>query len=162
MTRYYPTLGFDPAPGDVGVVQNLHETVSRVAGQLGSAHGALSRLGRSDGVWQGQAAQAFARRVGELPKHLADGENSMSAACRALSTWSTELVDFQHRAAAYERQAADTASDELSRIISKAHGLLVEHDNMASRVAKSLLDASDISTVLGVVATVCMFIPPSP
>jgi hypothetical protein len=252
VTPYYPTLGFDPAPGDVGVVQNLHETVSRVAGQLSSAHGTLSQLGRSDGVWQGQAAQAFARRVGELPKHLADGENSMSAACRALSTWSAELVDFQRRAAAYERQAADAAasvssaraaataitrpganasqpeidhvkqqtaqaqgkvdaaSDELSRIMSQARGLLAEHDEMARRVSKSLRDAadvapakpgffqrlgsalsdamdfvvslpgkawdwvkdhadliaqigdilSDISTVLGVVATVCMFIPP--
>jgi hypothetical protein len=252
VTGYYPTLGFDPAPGDVGVVENLHGTVSRVAGRLSAANGAFRQLGRSDGVWQGQAAQAFAQRVGELPKHLADGENSMSAACRALSTWSAELVDFQRRAAAYERQAADAAaavssarvaasaitrpganasqteidqakqqavqakgkldaaSDELSHIIAKAHGLLVEHDDMASRVAKSLRDASDvapakpgffqrlgsalsdavdfvvslpgkawdwvkdhadliaqigdilsdISTVLGVVATVCMFIPP--
>lgn len=80
------------------------------AGRLSSANSALRQLGRSDGVWQGQAAQAFARRVGELPQHLADGENSMSAACRALSSWSAELVDFQRRAAAYERQAADAAA----------------------------------------------------
>ncbi|MEO7195171.1 MAG: hypothetical protein ABIZ05_10160 [Pseudonocardiaceae bacterium] len=176
----------------------------------------------------------------------------MSAACRALSTWSAELVDFQRRAAAYERQAADAAasvssartavaaiarpganaspaeideashqaarangkldaaSDELSRVIAQAHGLLAEHGEMARRVANALRDAadvapaepgffhrlgsllsgaldfmgslpgtvwgwvkdyaeliaqigdilSDISTVLGVVATVCMFIPP--
>ena len=252
MTGYYPTLGFDPAPGDLSVVENLHGTFSRVAGRLSAANGALRQLGRSDGVWQGQAAQAFARRVGELPKHLADGENSMSAACRALGSWSEELVDFQRRATAYERQAADAAasvssaraaamaiarpganasqaevdearqqaakakgkvdaaSDELSRIISRARGLLAEHDEVAGRVAKSLRDSadvapakpgffqrlgsalsdavdfvvslpgkawdwvkehadliaqigdilSDISTVLGVVATVCMFIPP--
>ncbi|MGH3830296.1 MAG: putative T7SS-secreted protein [Pseudonocardiaceae bacterium] len=109
MTGHYPTLGFDPAPGDVDVVENLRGTVSRVAGQLNSAAGGLRQLGHSDGVWQGQAAQAFARRVGELPQHLADGENSMNAACRALSTWSAEPVDFQRRAAAYERQAADAA-----------------------------------------------------
>jgi len=249
VTSYYPTLGFDPAPGDVDVVHNVHDIISRVAGRLSAASGALRQLGRSDGVWQGQAAQAFARRIGELPQHLADGENSMSAACRALSTWSAELVEFQRRAAAYERQATDAAasvssaravvtaiarpganasqaeveeaiqqatqakrkldaaSDELSRIIAKAHGLLAEHDEVARRVAKSLRDASDvapakpgffqqlgsalsdamdfvvslpdkvgdwvkdhadligdilsdISTVLGVVATVCLFTPP--
>jgi VIT1/CCC1 family predicted Fe2+/Mn2+ transporter len=249
VTGSYPTLGFDPAPGDVHVVQNLHQSVAQVADRLSAANGALRQLGRGDGVWQGQAAQAFARRVGELPQHLADGENSMSAACRALSTWSAALVDFQRRAAAYERQAADAAvavssartatsaiarpdanasqaeveeatqqaaqakrkldaaSDELSRIISRAHRLLAEHDEMARRVAKSLRDASDvapakpgvfqqlgsalsdamdfvvslpgkvwnwvkdhadligdilsdISTVLGVAAIVCMYFPP--
>ena len=187
MTGYYPTLGFDPAPGDVDVVQNLHETVSRVAGRLSSANDAVRQLGRGGDVWQGQAAQAFARRVGELPQHLTDGENSMSAACRALNAWSAALVDFQRLAAAYERQAADaaaavssarvaasaiarpganasqaevdeatqqaahakrkldSASDELSRVISQAHGLLAEHDEMARRVAKSLRDASDVA-----------------
>jgi hypothetical protein len=50
VTGYYPTLGFDPAPGDVDVVQNLHQTVSRVAAQLGSANSSLRQLGRGDGV----------------------------------------------------------------------------------------------------------------
>lgn len=203
-------------------------------------------------MWQGHAAAAFARRVGELPKHLADGESSMAAACTALSDWAEQLVGFQQRAAAYEQQAADAAasvasaqraaaaivqpdadaspehiadvkaqaahaqgrvqaaSGELAAIIDQARRLLDTHDATAQQVASVLRHASDvapakpgfferlgqafadacdfvmslpgkawdwikqnadliaaigdvlsdISTVLGIVALVCLFIPP--
>lgn len=119
-------------------------------------------------------------------------------------------IDEAKQQASRAKGKLDAASDELSHIIAKAHGLLAEHDEMASRVAKSLRDASDvapakpgffqwlgsalsdavdfvvslpgkmwdwvkdhvdlfaqiedilsdISTVFGVVAIVCMYIPP--
>lgn len=248
----YPYLGFDPAPGSPAIVDDLRQTALRVAARLDAASTSLRRLGDTDSVWQGEAARAFTRRVGDLPKHLSDGASSMNDAARALGSWSSDLADFRRRAADYERQAAQAAasvsaskaavdalkapganatpaqvnaakdqttqaqakaraaSDALSDILAQARRLLAEHENTAGQIAHALRAASDvapakpgffsrlghtladaadfvvslpdkawtwikdnadliaqigdilsdISTVIGLVATVMMFIPP--
>jgi hypothetical protein len=248
----YPHLGFDPAPGNLAVVDDLQMTVTRVASTLSMAHDALQGLGHTQGAWQGLAAQAFTRRVADLPKSLHDASSSMTDAARALDTWSGRLADFRRRAAQYEQEAAQAAgsvsaarsaanaltapgaaatpaqvaeaqhqatqaqarvaaaSAALSDVLSRARTLLGDHEQVAREVAQALRAASsvapsepgffsriahqlagavdfvtslpgkawtwvehnadliakigdvlsDISTVLGVVATICLFIPP--
>src|SRR3954470_24241115 len=61
----YDALGFDPAPGVPASVQQLVTALSRVGNQLNDAHGTLMRVGKTDGVWEGDAAVGFAKKVGE-------------------------------------------------------------------------------------------------
>ncbi|MDX3077925.1 putative T7SS-secreted protein [Streptomyces sp. MI02-7b] len=104
-TQTYDALGFDPAPGVPASVAQLVTTLSRVGNQLNEAHGTLTRLGKSDGIWEGDAADGFAKKVGELPKYLIDGYGSLIDAAHALHRWQSQLTDFQTLAARYEAEA---------------------------------------------------------
>jgi hypothetical protein len=106
-TQTYDALGFDPAPGVPASVQQLVTALSRVGNQLNDAHGTLVRVGKTDGAWEGDAAVGFAKKVGELPKYLADGHESLIEAARALNEWQSKLTDFQQLAERYEREAAE-------------------------------------------------------
>ncbi|MFG2467339.1 putative T7SS-secreted protein [Streptomyces canus] len=114
-TQTYDALGFDPAPGVPASVQQLVTTLSKVGNQLNGAHGTLTKVGKSDGVWEGDAASAFAKKVGELPKYLADGHSSLNDAAQALNQWHSRLTDFQALAARYERDA-----EEARRVLKEA------------------------------------------
>ncbi|GAA3169494.1 MULTISPECIES: putative T7SS-secreted protein [Streptomyces] len=109
-TQTYDALGFDPAPGVPAAVQHLVTTLSRVGNQLNDAHGTLTKLGKADGAWEGEAAAAFAKKVGELPKHLTEGHSSLIDAAHALNTWQSKLTDFQSIAHRYEREAEEARS----------------------------------------------------
>src|SRR4051812_37622137 len=76
-TQTYDALGFDPAPGVPASVAQLVTALSKVGNQLNGAHGTLARVGKADDVWEGDAAAGFAKKVGELPKYLADGHASL-------------------------------------------------------------------------------------
>jgi hypothetical protein len=104
-TQTYDALGFNPAPGVPGSLQQIVTTLSKVGNQLNQAHGTLTRVGKADGVWEGDAAAGFAKKAGELPKYLADGHGSLIDAARALNDWQSRLTDFQALAAQYEREA---------------------------------------------------------
>ncbi|MGA5584558.1 putative T7SS-secreted protein [Streptomyces thermodiastaticus] len=104
-TQTYDALGFDPAPGVPASVHNLVTSLNKVGAQLNEAHQKLTRLGKADGAWQGEAASAFAEQIGALPKYLADGHHSVLDAAHALGTWETRLRDFQSLARRYEHEA---------------------------------------------------------
>ncbi|WP_405516241.1 putative T7SS-secreted protein [Streptomyces canus] len=104
-TQTYDALGFDPAPGVPTSVQQLVTALSKVGNQLNDAHGTLTRIGKADGVWEGDAAAGFAKKAGELPKYLADGHSSLIEAAQALNKWQSQLTDFQSLAVRYEREA---------------------------------------------------------
>lgn len=101
----YDALGFDPAPGVPASVHRLVTSLSSAGKQLHDAHTTLNRLGKADGAWVGQAASAFAKKTGVLPKYLADGHDSMVEAAHALRTWESQLTDFQRLARNYEHEA---------------------------------------------------------
>jgi hypothetical protein len=61
-SQAYVALGFDPAPGVPDSVGRLVTTLSRVGNQLGQSHATLTRLGKNEGAWEGDAATGFARR----------------------------------------------------------------------------------------------------
>lgn len=102
----YPALGFDPAPGALSSVATLAESFSQVATKLDAAHGALTGIGRSGGIWQGEAAEGFRGTVGELPGYLDKARTSLGGASTVLQQWSDDLSSLKQTAAQYEQAAA--------------------------------------------------------
>ncbi|WP_354638707.1 putative T7SS-secreted protein [Kitasatospora camelliae] len=103
----YPTLGFDPAPGDPGNVDGLVQKLNKAAGAMESAHRTLTAIGQGGSAWEGDAAKGFSSKIGELPKNMADSVDAMKAASGQLSSWSQTLVSYQNTAKRYEAEAAD-------------------------------------------------------
>lgn len=103
--RHYPTLGFDPAPGATERVESLAADLGSVATELGAAAQALTSIGRCSGIWQGEAAETFHDKVGELPDYLAKANRSLGDAARILDQWSADLASMQAAAAQYEAEA---------------------------------------------------------
>ncbi|MGH3685469.1 MAG: putative T7SS-secreted protein [Pseudonocardiaceae bacterium] len=102
----YPALGFNPAPGATERVGSLAADLGLVATELGAAHQALAGIGRSSGIWQGEAAQAFHDKLGELPDYLDKAHRSLGDATQVLNQWSADLASMQTAAAQYEAEAA--------------------------------------------------------
>ncbi|MGH3766003.1 MAG: putative T7SS-secreted protein [Pseudonocardiaceae bacterium] len=103
--RGYPALGFDPAPGATERVGSLAADLGSVATELGAAEQALTSIGRSSGIWQGEAAEAFHDKLGELPDYLDKAHRSLGDAARTLDQWSADLTSMQTTATQYEAEA---------------------------------------------------------
>ncbi|MBP2473451.1 uncharacterized protein YukE [Crossiella equi] len=101
----YPTLGFDPAPGQLAGVEALARNFSHVATMLAETHAALTQIGRAQGIWQGEAAEKFQVAVGELPGYLEKGKTSLGTAAGILGQWQHDLASMQVTARDYEAQA---------------------------------------------------------
>lgn len=101
----FPALGFDPAPGNPGNVDTLVSRLNSAAGALESAHQTLSKLTQAGGSWQGDAAQAFASKVTELPTLLRDSDDAVRTAAQQLNSWRSQLSSFQDTARRYESEA---------------------------------------------------------
>lgn len=106
----FPHLGFNPAPGDLTELQALVAAVGKVTGEGQSAHTEVTKIGQSDGIWVGKAANKFSESVVEIPPYLKKALGSLDQAHRALSSWQTSLADFQRRARRLEEEAAQAAS----------------------------------------------------
>ena len=106
----FTNLGFDPAPGDLDTVSRLVTAIGAVTGQSGTAQSQLKRIGETDGIWVGKAADAFSDSVSEIPPYLEKALTSLNAAHRALSSWETSLTGYQSRARKLEREAEDAAA----------------------------------------------------
>ncbi|WP_072690888.1 putative T7SS-secreted protein [Rhodococcus marinonascens] len=91
----YPCLGFDPAPGNPGVVGRLSSELGELASKLEAAKDSLRGTGHSYGIWRGTAAEAFRNQVGELPGHLDTAGDALLKASRVLGDWSDDLSSFQ-------------------------------------------------------------------
>ncbi|RJQ89648.1 putative T7SS-secreted protein [Amycolatopsis panacis] len=104
-TGSYPALGFDPAPGVVARVVDVAAVLGQVATEMGQAYEDLARLGRSDGFWEGEGAEAFRTTVGEVPDYLSRAHRSLSGASGTLGRWAEDLGTMQRQAAELEREA---------------------------------------------------------
>ncbi|GAA2258669.1 hypothetical protein GCM10010430_48380 [Kitasatospora cystarginea] len=104
-TAQFPALGFDPAPGSPASVDALVGRLTTAAGALESAQQSLSSLNRAGGSWQGDAAQAFAGKVTELPGLLRDSDDAVRTAARQLQSWRDQLTSYQDTARRYEAEA---------------------------------------------------------
>ncbi|QNG19876.1 hypothetical protein G4H71_15255 [Rhodococcus triatomae] len=102
----FPALGGDPTPGRAQVAADAAAELMSVADRLRQAHTALSGIGYSDGIWRGEAANAFRSRVGELPAQLDTAGESLRKASNALDGWSSDLASFQRNATTLEAEAA--------------------------------------------------------
>ncbi|MEO3766323.1 putative T7SS-secreted protein [Streptomyces sp. B8F3] len=100
----YPTLGFDPAPGDAHSTKYLARAIGRLAGELGTTAKELERL--DQGVWKGKAANAFSDHVADkVTPDIKRAHTSFEKAATALRRWSEKMDRFQDEARALEREA---------------------------------------------------------
>jgi hypothetical protein len=102
----WPGLGFDPAPGSAAAVAQLAQAMTAAQRQLTEALRIISGVGRG-GTWTGDAASAFLSRVGELPKHLQQAEDSFGAAANELTGWQSQLAAMQQKAQELESEAVN-------------------------------------------------------
>jgi hypothetical protein len=100
-----PALGFDPAPGDVGSVNNLARQYTQVATEVTAVHDRVSGIDLSP--WKGKAGDAVRARQTALAQALAVAADGATRLGSAASRWSPRLSGFQAEADALERQAAD-------------------------------------------------------
>ncbi|GGS68318.1 putative T7SS-secreted protein [Streptomyces griseoviridis] len=103
----WPGLTFNPAKGDLHTIQSLAYDVKTVGDELDELRQMLVTIGRTDGAWEGEAAQKFQQKVGELPKYLQQGHESMNACSQALKSWHSELETMQRQAKSLEAEAVE-------------------------------------------------------
>lgn len=129
MSNEYPALGFDPAPGSVQSVQDLHSKLSKAATGLEHAQQTLRSITHGGKTWQGDAANAFAEKVGDLPKYVSDSYEALRTAATKLSGWQNDLSHYQQKAREYEASAkrvkgqeeqAETAHEQASSAYNRA------------------------------------------
>jgi phage shock protein A len=141
-TRDFPALGFDPAPGDLDGVTDLAGKYRAVSKDLTEADDALRQIVRKQGIWQGEASDAFARRIGPLPQYLEGAARSMGDAGSALEAWARQLGDLQNRAADLEARA-ETAAQAAEQARANPDLALANRtfpDQQSLQVAQRLLD----------------------
>lgn len=101
----YPAIGFDPAPGKLESVEDLNSKLSRAATGLDNAYTTLTGITKGGKTWEGEAASAFAEKVGDLPRYVGDSRDALREASLQLSSWRSKLADYQQKAREYEAQA---------------------------------------------------------
>ncbi|MEV4050733.1 putative T7SS-secreted protein [Amycolatopsis sp. NPDC049688] len=140
--RDFPALGFDPAPGDLDGITDLAGKYREVGDDLAEADDSLRRIVRKQGIWQGEASDAFARRIGPLPGYLDDAAKSMSRAADALEGWAQSLGDLQKRAADLEAraEAAARAAEQARANPDLALANRTFPDQQSLQIAQRLLD----------------------
>ncbi|WP_320784352.1 putative T7SS-secreted protein [Streptomyces sp. CRN 30] len=103
----WPGLTFNPAKGDLHTIESLAYDVKTVGDELDELREMLLSIGKTDGVWEGEAAAKFQEKIGELPKYLKQGHESMAACSKALRGWHSELQTMQRQAKAMEADAVE-------------------------------------------------------
>ncbi|SED80601.1 hypothetical protein SAMN04489727_9496 [Amycolatopsis tolypomycina] len=140
--RDFPALGFDPAPGDLDGITDLAGKYRAVSKDLTEADDSLRRIVRKQGIWQGEASEAFARRLGPLPQYLEGAARSMGEAADALEKWAQDLGDLQKRAAELEAraEAAAQAAEQARANPDLALANRTFPDQQSLQLAQRLLD----------------------
>ncbi|MFF4604542.1 WXG100 family type VII secretion target [Streptomyces sp. NPDC001339] len=128
----WPGVGFNPAKGDLHAIQALASDVKSVGDELEELDHLLKSVGKSDGAWEGEAAQNFAKKLGELPKYLRQGTESMHDCAKALRGWHTHLQGFQDKAGKIEAEAA-TARKQAEADSDHYNKLYVKYQPMFGR-----------------------------
>ncbi|HVV21557.1 MAG TPA: hypothetical protein VHF06_19135 [Pseudonocardiaceae bacterium] len=103
-SRSFPALGFDPAPGDVGAINDYVTALNSSSGKMSEARDAMSGLNVGDS-WTGPAAEGFQNHVGKLGTNMTAVHGAMTGAGKVLDQWSTELGAMQSQADDLESQA---------------------------------------------------------
>jgi hypothetical protein len=140
--RDFPALGFDPAPGDLDGIADLAGKYRAVGDDLTEADDSLRRIVRKQGIWRGEASEAFARRIGPLPEYLDNAAKSMIRAADALEGWVQNLGDLQKRAADLEAraEAAARAAEQARANPDLALAGRTFPDQQSLQIAQGLLD----------------------
>jgi hypothetical protein len=108
--RSLPTLGFDPAPGDVDLTRNLAQQHSLVAQEARQVLALVERLDLSP--LQGRTADALRTIQATFPPALRSTASAAETLQAAASSWANQLSGFQAEADALERQAAAATAQQ--------------------------------------------------
>jgi hypothetical protein len=108
--RSLPTLGFDPAPGDVDLTRNLAQRHYQIAHETRQVLALVERLDLS--ALQGRAADALRAAQSAFPPALRNTVSVAETLQEAASSWANQLGGFQAEADALERQAAAAAEHQ--------------------------------------------------
>jgi uncharacterized protein YukE len=79
-------LGFDPARGNVTTVRDLATQLTDTSTYAKEAYDVLKSVQDKKDVWTGNAAEAFAGKLDQLPEYLEKSHTSLDLAGTALST----------------------------------------------------------------------------
>ena len=101
----FPTLGFNPAPGDVESVHASRESLGKTHRHISEAVESLQAVSKPQGIWEGEAAAAFHGKVGDVGTHLTKLQEPFAEAASAVQSWEDDLTHLQQRAREYEQQA---------------------------------------------------------
>lgn len=105
MSGSFPSLGFDPAPGDVFIAGGVTRSVAETARALEEMSALLG--GAADGEWRGEAAIAFRDVLSDdLRPKVETAGRSFEAAWRALDDWLDTMRTSQRRARYLEERHA--------------------------------------------------------
>jgi hypothetical protein len=116
--RALPHLGFDPAPGDVGLTRDLARRHYQVAQEVRQV---LTVVDQADLTsWQGRAGQAVQALRATFPPALRSVASAADTLQAATSHWADQLGGFQAEADALERQAARAAENQQALQIRQA------------------------------------------
>ncbi|MGX1477892.1 UNVERIFIED_CONTAM: uncharacterized protein YukE [Streptomyces canus] len=143
----WPGLTFNPAKGDLHTIESLAYDVKTVGDELDEMREMLVGIGRTDGVWDGEAAKKFQEKVGELPKYLQQGHESMNACSRALKGWHDELETMQRQAKNLEERAVearkrlDQKNADVDKVNVKIEG--AQFQQLTEQQAKALSEEAD-------------------
>lgn len=143
----WPGLTFNPAKGDLHTIESLAYDVKTVGDELDEMREMLVGIGKTDGVWDGEAAKKFQEKVGELPKYLQQGHDSMNACSRALKGWHDELETMQRQAKNLEERAVearkrlDQKNADVDKVNVKIEG--AQFQQLTEQQAKALSEEAD-------------------
>jgi uncharacterized protein YukE len=105
-----PTIGFDPAPGDVGEIRAVARLLADAAGEVTSVYRGVVSAGA--GAWIGQAATAFHDHLQhDFAPKLKTVSQAFDQASSTVSHWAEAVEGFQLRAVELERRAARAADE---------------------------------------------------
>jgi uncharacterized protein YukE len=114
----FPSLGFDPAPGDAHELERVQFEAVNHASSLAETARQLSQLDASS--WRGRAAQAFEVEAKRLPDDLDRAARAYSEVAAALRAYSAELEAGRAAALRLEQLAAEAkqaGGDDYLRIL---------------------------------------------
>lgn len=105
----FTALGFDPAPGDLGVIESLVDRLSATVQDVDDSLTGIS--GGDDAAWIGKSGDAFRATLAEdfQPQLRASGA-ALRDSRDALRTWAVQLAAHQLAALRLEEEAADARS----------------------------------------------------
>lgn len=139
----FPTLGFDPLPGDPEVTKALRDDAAEFGRRMKEEACRLQKLAHRDG-WQGEAAEVFAQHLETLPRDLERCGQAFADLAVQLTNYHTALVAAKCEAKALEeRAAAAKQAVQQAEFTSSAPSMQAPGDCPPVRDRKPLNDAED-------------------
>ncbi|GAA1237842.1 hypothetical protein GCM10009676_22910 [Prauserella halophila] len=117
----YPSIGYDPARGNVATLENLASELKSTSDYAREAREALNSIKANQDIWTGGASQKFAENIEDLPGYLDDADWAMNHAGKALKAWSDRLTDLKQHASRIEENLREALDKEQQALAAAQH-----------------------------------------